>query len=188
MFKIPVALILILSFVSVAYAEEDFDVRKVRWGMSEVDVRYSETGFKPAAISANTLVYTEEVFSHPCSIAYEFINNKLFSITYAFDVKDSGDALMLTHKMKTILGEKYKEDKEASAKLSEIEKKFISCYANDRTRVTLADTSMLPSKKFVGVIYKSVEFSPLAEAKEKAAKDAADAEKRKKFEEESRQF
>lgn len=187
MFKVSVALILILSLAAVASAEEGFDVRKVRWGMSEVDVRYSETGLKPAEINANTLVYSEEVFSYPCSIAYEFINDKLFSVTYAFDIKNKGDALMLTHKMKLILGEKYKEDKKASDKLSEIEKKFISCYANDRTRVTLADTSMLPSK-FVGVIYQSVELSPLAEAKEKAEKDAADAEKRKKFEEESRQF
>lgn len=187
MYKLLVALILMGLFAGTALSEEGFDVRKVRWGMSEVDVRYSETGFKPTEMNANTLVYSEEVLSHSCSIAYEFIDNKLYSVTYAFAVKDSGDALMLTHKMKTILGEKYKEDKEASDKLSVIEKKFISCYANERTRVTLADTSMLPSK-FVGVIYKSVELAPVAEAKEKAAKDAADAEKRKKFEEESRQF
>lgn len=78
MFKISVALILILSLAAVASAEEGFDVRKVRWGMSEVDVRYSETGLKPAEINANPLVYSEEVFSYPCSIAYEFINDKLF--------------------------------------------------------------------------------------------------------------
>jgi len=75
-------MILLLSFFSVSFAaEEQFDFRKVRWGMTLEEIIKAEGG-PPASVDDDTLSYNGALMGTPCTIHYALKDGKLFEAGY----------------------------------------------------------------------------------------------------------
>ena len=89
----------ICLFFGQSYGQEDFDFRKTRWGMTEVEVKASETGgewtfdhrtdFKSSL--GSVLVYKGQLFGVDCKLTYSFSNveNRLNRASYRWEYEDT---------------------------------------------------------------------------------------------------
>ncbi len=89
----------ICLFFGQSYGQEDFDFRKTRWGMTEVEVKASETGgewtfynridleYPPGFI----LIYKGQLFGVDCKLTYGFSNveNRLNRASYRWEYEDT---------------------------------------------------------------------------------------------------
>ena len=89
----------ICLFLGQSYGQEDFDFRKTRWGMTEVEVKASETGgewtfdhrtdFKSSL--GSVLVYKGQLFGVDCELTYNFSNveKRLNRASYGWEYEDT---------------------------------------------------------------------------------------------------
>lgn len=109
--------IIILTLVPVIGSAQDFDFRKIRWGMSIDQVKASEKAKicdgQPANIGKNDcLCYIEELGKENYLLRYCFLENKLENASYRrADAENSLSVYMDDfYALKTVLEEKYGHD------------------------------------------------------------------------------
>ena len=87
-------------FFGQSYGQEDFDFRKTRWGMTEAEVKASETGSEwtfdrridvKSSKLGSLLVYKGQLFGVDCKLTYAFSNveNRLKMATYRWKYEDT---------------------------------------------------------------------------------------------------
>ena len=119
-----------------------YDIRKIRWGMSMEEVALSEKeGATYANKLENQLLYTTQLFDSDCIIAYDFNGNKkIFQASYIIQNlnKDKKDKIFETLNQK--FREKYEEalpeggyNDPINALLLKMHREFF----NDRTAITI---------------------------------------------------
>jgi hypothetical protein len=105
-----IAFIVVLAGATQAFAEESFDFRSTRWGMSQAQVRASESG-KPFQEFENAagFIYDKTVAEMKCSIAYVFVENMLVRARYTFHEEHSNldQYIVDREKLHNILSNKY---------------------------------------------------------------------------------
>jgi len=101
-------LILIIFCISSFLWAEEYDFRKVKWGMSKQEVLASET-IKPAAQFEEGITYLTKVLNKHVGVVYRFVQNKLFSGGYILDEEHSNynDFINDYKDFKKILTKKY---------------------------------------------------------------------------------
>lgn len=75
----------------VVLSDNNFDVRKVNWGMNQSEVKDTET-LEPFLDVEDTVAYKATLNNHSCAVVYRFHNNELVSMDYNFDHTYSDDA------------------------------------------------------------------------------------------------
>ncbi len=105
-----IAFVVVLAGATQAFAKESFDFRNTRWGMSQAQVRASESG-KPFQEFANAagFIYDKNVAGMKCSIAYVFVENILVRARYTFHEEHSNldQYIVDREKLHNILSKKY---------------------------------------------------------------------------------
>ena len=105
-----IALVVVLAAAAQAFAEESFDFRNTRWGMSPAQVRASESG-EPAQEFENGagFVYDKTVAEMKCTIAYVFVRGLLVRARYTFheEYSDLNQYTVDREKLHNILNSKY---------------------------------------------------------------------------------
>ena len=105
-----IAFVVVLAGATQAFAEESFDFRNTRWGMSQAQVRASESG-KPFQEFENAagFIYDKNVAGMKCSIAYVFVANMLVRARYTFHEEHSNPDQYIVdrEKLHNILSKKY---------------------------------------------------------------------------------
>lgn len=95
-----------------------FDVRKVRWGMSQAEVIKNE-GKKPTHRDNMFLIYEEEFFEQKAIVAYLFTDNKLWRVIYRLgDMESDDEYAQMYLKIRSSLLEKYGEGEGFDSDLS----------------------------------------------------------------------
>ena len=94
----------ICLFLGQSYGQEDFDFRKTRWGMTEVEVKASETGgewtfdrridfenLPGSVLKGFVLKYKGQLFGVDCTLTYDFLNveNRLNRASYKWEYEDT---------------------------------------------------------------------------------------------------
>ena len=89
----------ICLFLGQSYGQEDFDFRKTRWGMTEAEVKASETGSEWTfdhrtdykSPPGSLLVYKGQLFGVDCELIYSFSDaeNRLKMATYKWKYEDT---------------------------------------------------------------------------------------------------
>ena len=93
-----------------AFAEGDFDFRKVKWGMLFSEVPRNETAtLKDRQYGAleSQMVYEEYFFEKKCALIYFFNKNKLFKAAYVFSDLTERDANDIFNTLAKHFSEKY---------------------------------------------------------------------------------
>lgn len=98
-------MLLALLFIVLLGAEEIYDVRKVRWGMTREQVRNSETWTKLSEQNKIS-IYGGTLFGEFCKLVYYFENEKLVSLHYEFH---NDAVLKAARPIAEVLREKYGE-------------------------------------------------------------------------------
>lgn len=83
-----------LLFVSNVYSD-NYDFRKVKWGMSVTEVIQSE-GRKPVLRDNTTIVYNCTIVGRKVKTAYHFVQNKLVQAFYILEDKHSNDNFFIS--------------------------------------------------------------------------------------------
>lgn len=86
--KVFLFLILAVLLISVlSFAQEKYDFRKTRWGMSKEEVKLSE-GRKPDYDNGETIAYAgEKIANLRVNVYYSFVNDKLYRGGYGLAEK-----------------------------------------------------------------------------------------------------
>lgn len=73
-----------LIFPVVVFAQDNFDVRKTKWGMTLDDVKKSENTLVPFQEKFNELIYNDIELNESikCKLIYTFSNGKLIEVLY----------------------------------------------------------------------------------------------------------
>lgn len=82
--KTIIFLLLIFSAVSL-FSEEQYDFRKVRWGMSFEEVLKSENINPKSSMQDEYISYNDSIFFKDCNLNYYFSDGKLSHIFMSFD-------------------------------------------------------------------------------------------------------
>ncbi|PMQ02047.1 MAG: hypothetical protein CBR30_03400 [Dictyoglomus sp. NZ13-RE01] len=100
--------IFILSILSLTFAQETYDFRKVTWGMTKADVLKAEKK-TPIFEDENDLIFEETLLNRNFSCLYVFQEDKLYSAGYILTDKyeDYSDYVDLYIELKDLLSEKY---------------------------------------------------------------------------------
>ncbi len=116
MFYIKSIFILFIIFIySLCYAqEENFDVRKVKWGMTQDEVLNSELPNKPFKRMKDSFAYNEKIDNKNSLIIYQFKDNKLYQVVYKFDINNSREDNLFKMNIISILEKKYIKNQEIS--------------------------------------------------------------------------
>jgi hypothetical protein len=132
--------LLVIIFIFVLtnniYAENEFDIRNVKWGMPKVEVMASES-MKPIRVTDEYISYNFELMGEKTFLLYEFIKNSLLSARYVIEKPST----TINNKIKKILVLKYGEPI--------VEKEFFRWKKDDL--IVLLEVN----KDFLKVIYKS---------------------------------
>ncbi|NDY57418.1 hypothetical protein G3N56_11770 [Desulfovibrio sulfodismutans] len=66
---------------SLSAAEDAYDLRSVKWGMSREEVKKAERS-APVMESDNLIVFNDKIFDKNIQVAYAFVDNKLWKVRY----------------------------------------------------------------------------------------------------------
>ena len=165
-------LICCFGSVLIARAEEDFDFRKARWGMTIEEIQKTETAhFFEKDIKKGILIYTEKLLDEECAIVYNFKKGKLTHCNYLFfNIEDENSKLMFNTIDKQ-LSKKYTKEENPSSHL-----KIIEIYNNDRSHIVLASLKSEKGGRNIAVTYKEKNFY----------QDECDEENKKRMDDEKR--
>jgi len=96
--------LMIFLFISsgITFAQDRSDFRKVRWGMSKVEVMASEE-MKPLAVEDKYISYKFDLWGKEVFLLYDFVDNTLFSARYVYSFPSEAEIL----KIKSIMKSKY---------------------------------------------------------------------------------
>lgn len=77
-------LLLFLMLPLVIFAQDNFDVRKINWGMTREEVKKSEKSLVPVQEKSNELIYSDIELGQDlkCKLIYTFSNGKLIEVLY----------------------------------------------------------------------------------------------------------
>lgn len=114
----------------------DYDFRRVKWGMTRVEVAASEE-LKPAYVNGEYISYKIDLFNREVFLLYEFIENSLLSSRYVFDMPGED----LKFKLVDLLTKKYGNFEKNDA---------VYIWKKPEVEVTLE-----PGENLLRVIYKS---------------------------------
>ncbi|GAB3990197.1 hypothetical protein GCM10028807_16840 [Spirosoma daeguense] len=82
-------LLLQVLFVNQLFAQQEFDVRKVRWGFSPKQVREAES-IKPTSVKKEKITYAQvPLADRMVGLEYEFNGDSLLSANYFYYVRPS---------------------------------------------------------------------------------------------------
>ncbi|MGE5528931.1 MAG: hypothetical protein ACM3X6_07300 [Patescibacteria group bacterium] len=103
--------VLVLSLVTVLpiIAEEGFDLRKIRWGMSMAEVRAAE-GREPVYQDEESMMYKGiSMVNHDFDLAYYFNDDRLYQAIYAWADTSFGanECFIVYGDLKDLLNAKY---------------------------------------------------------------------------------
>lgn len=87
------ALYLSISF-SASAQQSQFDVRKVKWGMTQAQVLRSES-IKPGRVTKSVISYVTRINGYPATIGYSFSGSRLHQVLYHFYRKHTSNNLYL---------------------------------------------------------------------------------------------
>jgi hypothetical protein len=103
--------VLLLALLCNHYSYSQYDVRKVKWGMSRQEVEKIEKNLKKINNKSNSkLCYHATILDYAADLVYSFSKNKLDILTTTFDItKDDGDKMDAYNGIKESLIAKYGE-------------------------------------------------------------------------------
>lgn len=170
---LPIMLICCFGSALFARAEEDFDFRKARWGMTIEEIKKTETAYFEGIVD-ESLYYTEKLLDKKCTIGYFFKEGKLvYGCLCFFDMEDEDSKLMF-NTISRQLSKKYIKEKNYFSYLNN----FYEMYSNDRSHIVLMSSKSEKGGRDIGVRY--TEKSLYQDICNKIKKERMDDEKRRK--------
>ena len=140
--------------VSLTRAEEGFDFRKARWGMTIEETQKTETAQLVKKDSENgELTYTGKLLDKECTIVYKYKKEKLVECFYIFFNIEDGYFKYIFDTIDSQLSKKYTKEE------SNFIKYLIEIYNNDRTHITLASIKPKNGSNNIIVTYQEKNFS-----------------------------
>lgn len=105
--KLFLAFALITMCAGVAFADEDFDFRKAKWGMSSEEC-YDSEKFKSGIIKDeyDELAFKGMLFGKIANISYQFKENKLYKGYVIISTNDKSEAQEIFMAIKTKIAQK----------------------------------------------------------------------------------
>lgn len=85
--RILILCLVLASLADFSVKAEEYDFRKVKWGMSIEDVQINELS-EIVRIEDNMLIYRIEMLGEKCILQYLFENDKLIKGIYLFNIKN----------------------------------------------------------------------------------------------------
>lgn len=168
---LPIMLICCFGSVLVARAEEDFDFRKARWGMTIEEIQRTETAYFKGIVD-ETLFYTEKLLDEECVIIYNFKKGKLIECNYMFFNIEDEHSKIIFDTINKQLSKKYTKEKDQFYLFN----KIYARYNNDRSHIKLASLKSEKGGRNIIVSYEEKNFY----------QDKCDEENKKRMDNEKR--
>lgn len=131
--KLAIVMFFVLCLPCHSFANnEEFDVRKARWGMSVEEVQESETS-EFVKQEGDDIFYRTELLDKQCDVLYRFKENTLVEVFFKIDVATPAEGRLVYATLIGTLQKKYAEEQENL--LSHIMRK----YSNERTIIMLSN-------------------------------------------------
>lgn len=103
-------LLLILFILPIfLIANEKYDFRNTKWGMTKIEVKQSEGKREVQDENGKSLIYVDTIANQTFGVIYNFVNNKLYSAGYMSLERHTNENLYIKdyEKMKELLINKY---------------------------------------------------------------------------------
>ncbi|MGM0417383.1 MAG: hypothetical protein ACQEQS_01550 [Thermodesulfobacteriota bacterium] len=102
------------------YAQEDYEFRDVKWGMSRVEVIAAEE-MKPLRITKKYISYKFELMGSNIFLLYEFFDNSLSGASYVYETSDDEKFSKILQTLKIKYGKPEKKNNDYFWKTEEVE-------------------------------------------------------------------
>lgn len=158
--KKTIILVILIFSAFTLFSEEEYDFRKVRWGMSCEEVLKSEN-MEPIYNSHFLIAYNDILFNEPISLSYNFMIDRLSYVSVYFlknlTLKES-KCFEEYNRIKSLFIEKYgkpKVSKKLAVNIDE-ESSYVDIY--DSKTDTYDEWSLKDNSVSLGIVVKNAVF------------------------------